>query len=419
MNQAWYVFGNAVQIISALGLHRKAGRKRNGAPTKNPSSDYIKDQCRKRTFWVAYIIDKYLSVVLGRPRHYHDDDIDQDFPDLVNDADMTPQGRSSSEPLEDCHVEALILHAKLARIIGQTSREVYSIAPSKTKDARVASAHRLMRELHSWRASLPPHLSTVRPATLMPSFRKQTAALKLAYSHAIMHASRPFLLGHTSGGDGSSDDDEKGDGQRGEATGIREAVEECLAAARVALQTVDAMAGDGTLFHAFWWTYYVTFCALAVVYVWEIQQSAGEDAAATAVGATDDGSLRKLFDLAERCHAHLERATAADSPNRRYSIILEELRLEARHSSSGGVGAQYDVSEQVVRPPHVTGSSTIAIPPEFGSTELEAALVQEGEMNFEPIMNPLDQWEATDWLDLDSSAFEPFLDFNGSPVYSF
>lgn len=247
-----------------------------------------------------------------------------------------------------------------------------------------------MRELDAWRASLPPHLSTVRPATLMPSFRRQTAALKLAYSHAIMHASRPFLLGHTTGSDGSSDEQE--------VSAVEDAVAECLAAAKVALQTVDAMAGDGTLFHAFWWTYYVTFCALAVVYVWEIQQRAGGDAA-----GTDDGSLRKLFDLAERCHAHLEKATAADSPNRRYSIILEELRLEARHSSSGGVGAQYDVSEQVVRPPHVMGSSTIAIPQGFGSTELEAALAQEGEMNFEPMMNPLEQWEATDWLDLDSS----------------
>ncbi|KAB2569200.1 putative transcriptional regulatory protein [Lasiodiplodia theobromae] len=342
MNQAWYVFGNAVQIISALGLHRKAGRKRNGAPTKNQSSDYIKDQCRKRTFWVAYIIDKYLSVVLGRPRHYHDDDIDQDFPDLVNDADMTPQGRSTSDPLEDCHVEALILHAKLAQIIGQTSREVYSIAPSKTKDARVASAHRLMRELQAWRASLPPHLST----------------------------------------------------------------------------TVDAMAGDGTLFHAFWWTYYVTFCALAVVYVWEIQQRAGRDAA-----GTDDGSLRRLFDLAEKCHAHLQKATAADSPNRRYSIILEELRLEARHASSRAeAGTWYDVNEQMIRPSYVTGGSMDANTQGVGDTvtsELEAALAQEGEMNFGPMWNPLEQWEATDWLDLDCSAFEPFLDLSGSPVYSF
>ncbi|KAK0622201.1 putative transcriptional regulatory protein [Lasiodiplodia hormozganensis] len=412
MNQAWYVFGNAVQIISALGLHRKAGRKRNGAPTKNPSSDYIKDQCRKRTFWVAYIIDKYLSVVLGRPRHYHDDDIDQDFPDLVNDADMTPQGRSTSEPLEDCHVEALILHAKLAQIIGQTSREVYSIAPSKTKDARVAAAHRLMRELHAWRASLPPHLSTVRPATLMPSFRRQTAALKLAYSHAIMHASRPFLLGHTTTG---SDDD---DGQYGEVSAVGDAVAECLAAAKVALQTVDAMAGDGTLFHAFWWTYYVTFCALAVVYVWEIQQRAGRDAA-----GTDNGSLRRLFDLAEKCHAHLQKATAADSPNRRYSIILEELRLEARHASSrAGAGTWYDVNEQMIRPSYVTSGSMDANTQGVGDTvtsELEAALAQEGEMNFGPMWNPLEQWEATDWLDLDCSAFEPFLDLSGSPVYSF
>lgn len=261
-----------------------------------------------------------------------------------------------------------------------------------------------MRELHAWRASLPPHLSTVRPATLMPSFRRQTTALKLAYSHAIMHASRPFLLGHTNGSDG--DGGEEGGGgekeQHKETTGLGQAVGECLAAAKVALQTVDAMAGDGTLFHAFWWTYYVAFCALAVVYVWEIQQRVGDTAAWT----DDDGALRKLSDLAERCHAHLEKATAEDSPNRRYSIILEELRLEARHSSSGGVGAHNDVSERVIRPPHVTVSGTIAIPQGFGSTvtsELEAALVQAGEMNFGSMSNPLEQWEATDWLDLDSS----------------
>lgn len=112
MNQAWYVFGDATQIISALGLHRKAGRKRNGNTSKTSPPDYIKEQCRKRTFWVAYIIDKYLSVVLGRPRYYHDDDIDQDFPDLVNDEDMDQQGSSTSEPLEECYVEALVLHAK-------------------------------------------------------------------------------------------------------------------------------------------------------------------------------------------------------------------------------------------------------------------------------------------------------------------
>jgi hypothetical protein len=77
---------------------------------------------------VAYILDKYLGVIFGRPRHYHDEDIDQKFPDLVNDEDMTsagPNGTSSN----DCHVESLVYHAKLAQIAERISREVYSIKP--------------------------------------------------------------------------------------------------------------------------------------------------------------------------------------------------------------------------------------------------------------------------------------------------
>lgn len=48
----------------------------------------------------------------GRPRHYHDDDIDQDFPDCVNDEDMSSQGPLDTEAAEDCHVDALIFHAQ-------------------------------------------------------------------------------------------------------------------------------------------------------------------------------------------------------------------------------------------------------------------------------------------------------------------
>ena len=106
MNQAWYIFGNALQIISALGLHRRERGKRF-----TQKRDYIEDQCRKRTFWVAYTLDKYLGVTFGRPRHYHDDDIDQEFPDSVNDEDMTPTG-PRSEDTDDCHIESLIVHAK-------------------------------------------------------------------------------------------------------------------------------------------------------------------------------------------------------------------------------------------------------------------------------------------------------------------
>ncbi|KAF6804581.1 fungal specific transcription factor domain-containing protein [Colletotrichum sojae] len=399
MNQAWYVFGSVLPIVSALGLHRKSGRKVAGQGT-GPQTDYIVSQCRKRTFWVAYTIDKYLAVVFGRPRMYHDDDIDQDFPDCVNDEDMTPEGRSSDEPEMDCHVDALVFHARLAQLIDGISREVYSIKPVP-KHERLTAARRYGRALHEWRESLPHHLGTVRPLSLIPSFRRQNTALKLAYCHAVMHANRPFLLGTTTPSPRGTD---------GRPTALESSVEECVGAARTALETVDGMVSDGKLFHAFWWMPYVTFCALAVVYVWKIQRQ-------DAVAAAGD---RGLFELADRCQNHLARATSPDSPNRRYAVILEELREEvmwkesshhrtASASTAGRTGDSRRTSDpmQVDEP---SGSGAGVAPP-----------ANMGEMfptqGFEGMTNLLSGWETTDWLELDSSAFATFLNFEGSPAF--
>jgi hypothetical protein len=47
----------------------------------------------------------------------------------------------------------------------------------------------------------------------------------------------------------------------------------------------------------------------------------------------DTTYLCSLFDLAEACQQHLAEATRKNCPSRRYSIILEELRLEARRQT--------------------------------------------------------------------------------------
>lgn len=109
-NRAWYTFGNALQLISALGLHRKTTRQRQLAPSP---VDYLQGQLRMRTFWTAYILDKYLGVIFGRPRHYHDEDIDQDLPDRLEDEEITNQGPLSAVgEQQGCHIDALIFHAK-------------------------------------------------------------------------------------------------------------------------------------------------------------------------------------------------------------------------------------------------------------------------------------------------------------------
>lgn len=382
MNKGWYTFGNAFHITLSLGMHRRRDQKRN-FPFTSKRQNYITSECYKRTFWVAYIIDKYLSVVFGRPRLYQDGDIDQNFPDNINDEDMTPQGPYISDDPADCYIDALIFHAKyilsahhgnitlltyfrIARIIGKVSREVYSVSDLSNQD-RLAAAHRSSRELHEWHASLPPHLGTVKPSTLVPSFRRQAIALQLAYSHALIHTNRPFLL--TGGGS--------------------ESVIECISATKASLELVNRMAGDSTLLHSFWWTHYVIFCALAVVYVWEIQRTTRP------TDDIDNQSVGKMFDLAEKCHSHLKRASTGLSQNKRYSIILDELRSEAQRCRMGNLPH-----------PHQGGRSNGE---NHANTDTGFPFLQDSDMfgsvsvQEEIMPNILDNFLFSDWQTLDSS----------------
>lgn len=83
INHCWSLFGTTAHLMLALGIHRKSRID----PNRNP--DYVDVECRKRTFWCAYNLDTYLSAALGRPRTFHDDDIDQELPLCVDDYRLT------------------------------------------------------------------------------------------------------------------------------------------------------------------------------------------------------------------------------------------------------------------------------------------------------------------------------------------
>jgi DNA/RNA endonuclease G (NUC1) len=61
--------------------------------------DYVELELRRRTFWVAYSLDKYLAAALGRPRTFKDEDIDQvsRSQDIrITTTDMVTSGASNS-----------------------------------------------------------------------------------------------------------------------------------------------------------------------------------------------------------------------------------------------------------------------------------------------------------------------------------
>ena len=348
LNRAWYVFGHVVQIISALGLHRRASRARP-LTSKGVSHDYIDAQCRKRAFWVAYILDAYMGIMFGRPRHYHDENIDQELPDSVNDEDMTATGPGVIRTDCDCAMDSLIFHARYAifldywlllgifshkaelltqfrigRIVGRISQNVYAINQD-LGDSLIEIVQGIRADIDNWTASLPTILCSVNHSSLVYPFRRQATTMRLARYHAIIHLTRPFLLRQI----GS---------HRAQPLAVTAAVSDCISAARDVLGIIDMLAGDGTLFYAFWWTHYVAFCSLAVVYVWEIQRNSLGRGDCVQNDTNNQRSLHNstdgLFQLAEKCQSQLAKATNHNSPSRRYSIILEELRSEALFRSS-------------------------------------------------------------------------------------
>jgi hypothetical protein len=136
--------------------------------------------------------------------------------------------------------------------------------------------------------------------------------------------------------------------------------------------------------------------------VWAIQESSHS--------TTSVDDCRDILDQAERCLQHHAQATASNSPSRKYSIILQELRTEAKRKTAKPiqervVPASSDTSIGSAEYTHATahGDRTNAAvhmcQPLFGSPMNSST---PGLQNF------LDNWQTTDWLDLNSSAFGTF-----------
>lgn len=261
------------------------------------------------------------------------------------------------------------LFTSIAQIIGAISQDMYTTKLTSEVE-RIAAARDLTQRVQDWHQSLPAHLGAVHPSILIPSYRRPALALGLAHSHAIMHVNRLFLM-------------------RSPASVYTSQVSDCIKAAKDVLQSVDTMARDGPIFHAFWWTHYVTFCALVVTYVWVIQQHR--------MGAADDpGYSARLIQLAEHCHGHLAQATSSNSPSRRYAVILEGFRAAAVNKST---------PQQMKPQSNALHEQSIDLNPDTPTlhTNDGGGFFNISQGNPIADMPTFHDWQLTDWLDLDSS----------------
>ncbi|PWN53033.1 hypothetical protein IE53DRAFT_311021, partial [Violaceomyces palustris] len=69
--RAWVTTGQAMRLAQDIGIHRNLSHQ---------SLSFEVSEVRKRTWWCIYMLDKLLSVSLGRPCGVEDDNIDAQLP---------------------------------------------------------------------------------------------------------------------------------------------------------------------------------------------------------------------------------------------------------------------------------------------------------------------------------------------------
>lgn len=128
----------------------------------------------------------------------------------------------------------------------------------------------------------------------------------------------------------------------------------CLTAARDAVELILSFVRENQLFHAFWFSQYIAFNALSIIYIYFIQVERcrivpvdqqvpvppGQNGPTES--ALDHSALYKLSETAQY---HLANATVRNAPSWKYSAIVQSLRQgleQLRSPSNGSDGTSVD-----------------------------------------------------------------------------
>ncbi|KAH8655455.1 fungal-specific transcription factor domain-containing protein, partial [Xylariales sp. PMI_506] len=375
INHCWSLFGTVTRLALAIGLNR------NGRYDASCGLSLVEVQSRRRTFWCAYTLDAYLSLSLGRPRSFHDEDIDTDLPACVEDDELMPvHAHAPVSSKGPSLMLAPIAHMKIARIICKLLRTLYSIKPISTT-RRISLTQIISTELDDWRSELSWFLDAdhFRTSFLVPIFQRQRNVLNLTYWHAVILTNRPFLLSnfeHSWQGRTASDRQSQHE----------ESIQKCLAAAMHTVNAINDITLDRQMIPAFWITAYFAFNATIVLYIYVIQKQ-----------ASPPSTYSEYFSAAIQCQSQISRIAEKASLSERYCLVLEELRAEALRQTKRvhgptnvWEGLNFHGSQDGIHP------ALLPIDDSPGAATIHTSSIGDGTVDFSG-MPPAAGFESTGW----------------------
>ena len=184
--------GLAIRTAQSIGLHVE------DIHSKSPTGPaHMSREFRRRTWYSLYVLDRLLSLQLGRPSAIRNRDCGVPMPSRLDDTEFdvtqdTIPKQSECEPKSGDYFIAVI---KFSVILGHVMRDVYRPSVTDYSEAMLARTDRLDAELLAWRTQLPRWLRFDRGHTFERSsmLKRQRNMLSIKFHHlrALIH--RPYL----------------------------------------------------------------------------------------------------------------------------------------------------------------------------------------------------------------------------------
>ncbi|KAG5795270.1 hypothetical protein H9Q69_005681 [Fusarium xylarioides] len=177
---------NEVSVLTLMGFYLIEMNRRDAAYICVSNAMHISimhgahrgwlDESGKRVFWTLYVLDRYLSCLMGRPPTIMDDAIRLPLP---CDAPSMPPA------------DGLKAHVELSRISCHIVCNTYRISPSEDAVRPVRSLEGEINMLDEWCLKLPP---TVQLASNGLSDDPATCLLHMHYNQLIILTIRPVFF---------------------------------------------------------------------------------------------------------------------------------------------------------------------------------------------------------------------------------
>lgn len=172
------VNGLAIRFAIDLGMHRKP---------YSPVKSLLKREMKKRIFWSAYILDRNISVSLGRPFCIQDREINVDLPLQLTDQQLLEGSVPEETFAPSIYDMSTFRHIiRLRQIHSKILRKFYPVNASEHDGVQFQESRDQIRaELENWMVSTPRYMS---PTTAtFESFDW----FQIAYNYALILLYRP------------------------------------------------------------------------------------------------------------------------------------------------------------------------------------------------------------------------------------